>query len=69
MRATHLVSYRQDDLPDTFPSGRRCSTRGCRTILSTYNPTRKCAGCGGWHKPIKDDALKGDDLMELLETP
>jgi hypothetical protein len=35
---------RHDELPDTFPKGRRCffADEGCRTRLSIYNPGPAC---------------------------
>jgi len=32
--------------------GRKCSTPGCQTLLSTHNPGEKCFTCqkGGWFK-------------------
>ena len=30
------------DAPRTFPGVRRCEARGCPTMLSRFNPDRRC---------------------------
>lgn len=33
---------RRDEVPDTYPKGRRCDERGCITRLSVYNAGPYC---------------------------
>ena len=43
-RTAHQIEPlpRPEELPDTFPKGRRCTVDGCITVLSRYNPGDRC---------------------------
>ena len=37
-----LQKLNEEEVPQTYPSGRRCKYQGCSTKLSTYNPNAYC---------------------------
>jgi len=70
MATTTLTATQR--MPGPYPANRKCEAKGCLTVLSRYNPTNRCAPCGGWteivlkpeHKAEREYA--GSLLAEVL---
>lgn len=62
--ATIDLTHTKERLPGPFPANRLCSDCGAK--LSRYNPSEKCAPCGGW--PRARMVRSAEDLAELMAS-
>ena len=50
----HAVPFtaepKPSEIPETFPKGRTCAERGCKTVLSSYNESERCSLHGGFRR-------------------
>jgi hypothetical protein len=62
-------------LSPTYPPGRVCRAKGCRTRLSVYNPTDRCAiheerrpfqQGSGWGRKAKDAPKRPMEDMDVF---
>lgn len=51
MRSASMATFAVNPIerkPGPYPRGRKCCVKGCKTILSQYNGTNRCAVHLGW---------------------
>ena len=57
-------TYYRVKRPETYPTGRVCTAKGCTTVLSVYNGEPICARCEEAERQAMREAQRLERLLE-----
>ena len=60
----NVSAYYRVKRPETYPTGRVCTAKGCTTVLSVYNGEPICARCEEAERQAMREAQRLERLLE-----